>query len=73
MVNQNEFFLGCAVFAYSGWKNILFEPHLAKDQYLQQYSKFFHSVEGNSFFMAYRIWKQSKSGKLKYLKTFICS
>ena len=50
MINQNRFFLGCAVFAYSGWKNILFESHVPKDQYLQQYSKFFHSVEGNSFF-----------------------
>jgi len=50
MSNKHRFFLGCAVFAYSGWKNILFESHLSKDQYLQQYSKFFHSVEGNSFF-----------------------
>ena len=55
-------------FRLFGMEEYSFEPHLPKDQYLQQYSKFFHSVEGN-FFMAYRIWKQSKSGKLKYLKT----
>ena len=44
------FFLGCAVFSFPGWKNILFDSQLSKDQYLHQYAKSFHCVEGNSFF-----------------------
>ena len=45
-----SFFLGCAVFAFAGWKNIVFDPQLPKEKYLHQYAKSFHSVEGNSFF-----------------------
>jgi uncharacterized protein YecE (DUF72 family) len=50
LLGGQNFFLGCAVFAFAGWKKILFESQLPKEKYLHRYSRVFHSVEGNSFF-----------------------
>lgn len=47
---NRPFFIGCPVWASELWKGTLFTRRLSRNQMLEQYSRVFNTVEGNSVF-----------------------
>ncbi len=47
---NREFYLGCPVWAWEGWRGSLFAAKAARPQWLRQYGQVFNTVEGNSTF-----------------------
>jgi uncharacterized protein YecE (DUF72 family) len=45
-----HYYLGCPVFASPGWRGTLYRTKAPRDQWLNQYSQAFNTVEGNSSF-----------------------
>lgn len=48
----HSLYLGCPVWACDHWRGSLYTPKAPRADWLPQYSKVFHSVEGNSTFYA---------------------
>lgn len=51
-MKRSLYFLGCPVWASPSWQGNLFTRQAKRDQWLQQYSRVFNAVEGNSTFYA---------------------
>lgn len=45
-------YIGCAIWTYDGWVNILFPPGLPKNERLHEYARRLTAVEGNTTFYA---------------------
>jgi uncharacterized protein YecE (DUF72 family) len=52
MTVSDNFFLGCAVWAYKGWIGDLYPPNSKPTDFLRLYSRRFTAVEGNTTFYA---------------------
>ncbi len=75
-MTATPYYLGCPIWASQRWTGSLYTRHAKRDEWLQQYSRVFHSVEGNSTFYGLpgretiKRWANSVDGRFRFVLKF---
>ncbi len=75
-MNSTPYYLGCPIWACPQWTGRLFTRHAKREDWLRQYSRVFHAVEGNSTFyglpsrQAIQRWADSVDERFRFVLKF---